>query len=92
MLLGAGLWLVLEGHWGFDRFFVVFGLAGFAASSLLGGVFTFPSGKRLLKSVELGGADPTEAGSLIRRIQLGLLADVLILTAIVFVMATKPSP
>jgi uncharacterized membrane protein len=91
VLLGAGFWLVLEGHWGFDRFFIIFGLAGFAASSIVGGVVTTPSGKTLQKTLELRGADSPEADSLIRRIQIGLLVDVLILTAIIFVMATKPT-
>ena len=57
VLLGAGFWLVLEGHWGFDRFFIIFGLAGFAASSIVGGVVTTPSGKTLQKTLELRGAD-----------------------------------
>jgi hypothetical protein len=91
VLLGAGFWLVLEGHWGFDRFFIIFGLAGFAASSMVGGVVTTPSGKTLQKTLELRGADSPEVDSLMRRIQIGLLVDVLILTAIIFVMATKPT-
>ena len=91
VLLGAGLWLVIEGHWGFDRFFIIFGLAGFAASSIVGGVVTTPSGKTLQKTLEMRGADSPEVDSLMRRIQIGLLVDVLILTAIVFVMATKPT-
>jgi uncharacterized membrane protein len=91
VLLGAGFWLVLEGHWGFDRFFIIFGLAGFAASSIVGGVVTTPSGKTLQKTLELRGADSPEVDSLMRRIQIGLLVDVLILTAIIFVMATKPT-
>ena len=91
VLLGAGFWLVLEGHWGFDRFFIIFGLAGFAASSIVGGVVTTPSGKTLQKTLEMRGADSPEVDSLMRRIQIGLLVDVLILTAIVFVMATKPT-
>lgn len=52
---------------------------------------TLPNGKALQKAVELRGADSAEVGLLARRLQLGLLVDVLILTAIVFVMATKPS-
>jgi uncharacterized membrane protein len=91
VLLGAGFWLVLDGHWGFDRFFIIFGLAGFAASSIVGGVVTTPSGKTLQKTLELRGADSPEVDSLMRRIQIGLLVDVLILTAIIFVMATKPT-
>jgi uncharacterized membrane protein len=91
VLLGAGFWLVLEGNWGFDRFFVIFGLAGFVVSSAVGGAVISPGGKALQQAVERGGPESSEVDSLTRRIQLGLLADVMILTAIVFVMATKPS-
>lgn len=91
VLLGAGFWLVLEGGWGFDRFFVIFGLAGFAASSLVGATVITPGGKELRKVVEAEGVDAPEIGSLTRRIQLGLAADVLILAAIIFVMSAKPS-
>ena len=91
VLLGAGFWLVLEGHWGFDSFFVIFGLAGFAVSSLVGGAVTTRSGKALQKTLEVHVADSPEVGLLMRRIQFGLLVDVVILTAIVFVMATKPT-
>ena len=35
--------------------------------------------------------DSPEVGRLMRRIQFGLLADVVILTAIVFAMAAKPT-
>jgi uncharacterized membrane protein len=91
VLLGAGFWLVLEGHWGFDRFFIIFGLAGFAVSSIVGAAVTTPGGKALQKVVDLRGADSPEVGSLAKRIQFGLLLDVIILTVIVFVMATKPT-
>ncbi len=89
VLLGAGIWLVLEGNWGFDRLFIIFGLAGFAASSIVGAVVTTPSGKALRTAVELRGADSPEVDSLMRRMQFGLLIDVVILTTIVFVMVTK---
>jgi hypothetical protein len=82
---------VLEGHWGFNRFFVIFGPAGFAVSSLVGGAVTARSGKALQKALEVHAADSSEVGLLMRRIQLGVLADLVILTAIVFVMTTKPT-
>ena len=91
VLLGAGFWLVLEGHWGFDEFFVIFGLAGFTASSIVGAVVMTPGRKALQRAVELHGADSVEASSVTRRTQVGLLVDVLLLTAVVFVMATKPT-
>jgi uncharacterized membrane protein len=91
VVLAAGIALVIDGDWGFGRFFVVFGLAGFAASSIFGGVFTFPKGRALQKLADRGGADSEEGGVLIRRVQQGLLVDVVLLIAIVFVMATKPT-
>ena len=57
----------------------------------MGAVITTPGGKALQKAVELNGVDSGEVASPTRRIQLGLLIDVLLLTAIVFVMATKPN-
>lgn len=91
MLLGSGLWLVVDGDWGFDRFFVLFGLAGFVVSSIVGAAVTSPGGKALRKAVERDGVESREVLSLTRRIQFGLLVDVLLLTTIVFVMATKPT-
>ncbi len=45
VVLAAGIALVLEGDWGFGRFFVVFGLAGFAVSSAFGGAVHLSQGK-----------------------------------------------
>jgi hypothetical protein len=91
VLLGAGFWLVLEGQWGFDRFFVIVGLAGFAVSSIMGAVIMTPGRKAVQKAVELHGADSVEVTSITRRLQVGLLIDVVLLTGIVFIMATKPT-
>lgn len=91
MLLGSGLWLVVDGDWGFDRFFVLFDLAGFVVSSIVGAAVTSPGRKALRKAVERDGVEAREVLSLTRRIQFGLLVDVLLLTTIVFVMATKPT-
>jgi hypothetical protein len=62
-------------------------IAGFTASSIVGAAVTTPGGK----AVELFGADSPDVAPLTTRVQLGLLVDVLLLTAIVFVMATKPT-
>jgi uncharacterized membrane protein len=35
-LIGTGIWLVLEGGWGFDRFFVIVGLSAVAGSAIFG--------------------------------------------------------
>jgi len=58
----------------------------------VGGAVTARSGKALQKALEVHAADSPEVGLLMRRIQFGLLADVVILTAIVFVMTpSRPS-
>jgi len=40
--LNAGIAFVLKADCGFDRCFVIFGLAGLALSSVFGGLFTLP--------------------------------------------------
>ncbi len=54
LLIGTGIWLVLEGGWGFDRFFV-FGLSGVAASAIFGAIITSPALKKLKSMSESQG-------------------------------------
>ncbi len=62
LLIGTGIWLVLEGGWGFDRFFV-FGLSGVAASAIFGAIITSPALKKLksMRVCEPCGSPPTPA-------------------------------
>ena len=91
LLLGTGIWLVEEGGWGFHPFFVIFGLSGIAASGLLGSIITLPPLRKLRRAAEGRGVTARELGSLIRRLQLGLAVDLLLVVAVVFVMVTKPT-
>jgi uncharacterized membrane protein len=89
LLIGAGIWLVLEGGWGFDRFFVVFGLAAVGASAVFGTLYTSPALKRLRSIDDADGS--SELGRLLGRVQVGLAVDLLLILAVVFVMVTKPT-
>lgn len=88
-LIGTGIWLVLEGGWGFDRLFVIVGLAAVAASAVFGTLFTSSALKKL-KS--LGDVDTAPGlDGLLGRIQLGIFLDLVLVVAVVFVMVTKPT-
>ena len=47
IVLGFGFGLVENGHWGYDQFFVIFSLAGWAASALIGMFFLGPEASKL---------------------------------------------
>lgn len=91
LLIAAGIWLVLEGGWGFDRLFVVAGLAGVAVSAIFGTLVTLPATRRLGRATAANEGGSARFGPLITRIQLALAFDLVLVTAVVFVMVTKPS-
>ena len=88
-LIGTGIWLVLDGGWGFDRLFVVVGLAGVGVSAVFGTLFTQRALSRLksLGDVE----DAPGVDGLLARIQLGIFLDLVLVAAVVFAMVTKPT-
>ncbi len=88
-LVGTGIWLVLEGGWGFGRLFVVVGLSAVAASAIFGTLFTSSALKKL-KS--LGDVDDAAAlEGLLAPIQLGIFPDFVLVGGGVFVMVTRPT-
>lgn len=87
-LIGTGIWLVLDGGWGFDRLFVVVGLSAVAASAIFGTLYTSTALKKL-KAIG-DGDDARELGGLLARIQLGIFLDLVLVVGVVFVMVTKP--
>ena len=90
IVLGLGFGLVENGNWGYDHFFVVFSLAGWGTSTLLGILFLGPESAKLGKLMPERPPDDTEVQYRIRRILMVARLDVLILLAVVFVMAAKP--
>jgi uncharacterized membrane protein len=90
VVLGFGFGLVENGHWGYDRFFVQFSLAGWGASALLGMLFLGPESGRLGKLMPTRPPEDPEVQYRIRRILLVVRLDLLLLLAVVFVMTAKP--
>jgi uncharacterized membrane protein len=87
-VLASGIWMTLEGEWGFDEPFVIGGLTGFVASSVIGGALLGPTGQRLEKTyAEDPSANP--GSDLIRLRNLGRI-DALIMLTVVFLMTVKP--
>lgn len=86
----AGLWLVFEGRWGFDRIFVLGGLTGVVFSTILGFGFIEPVAKRVTEALG-GNATVTEdVRSGLDRIRNVSRIDLLILVSVLFLMTVKP--
>jgi uncharacterized membrane protein len=84
-----GFVLVGEGDWSWD-FWVVFGIAAWAASAVTGAAFLGPESGRVNKLVEAYGADAPEVAARTRRIFLVARIDLTILMLVVLDMAIKP--
>ena len=90
LVLATGIWLVLEGDWGFDHVFVLGGLAGVVASIAIGAGFIGPTVKRLEEGLTTSETlNPELKGSLIRLRNAGRV-DALIMLVVVFLMTVKP--
>ncbi|MCZ7588056.1 MAG: DUF2269 domain-containing protein [Gaiella sp.] len=83
----AGIGLMLDGDWPWGRLWVVFSLAAFAGSFLVGITILAPTAKRI---PVVGPATP-EGQLLIRRIFGVLRIDLMFMFAIVFAMVVRPT-
>jgi uncharacterized membrane protein len=83
----AGVGLMIEGNWDWSSFWVVFALAAFATSFVLGLGVIAPMAKKL----PVVGPETPDGQALIRRIFAVLRVDLILLFAIVFAMTVKPS-
>ena len=90
MVVGFGFGLVEKGDWGYDPTWIQIGLAGWAASFLLGAGYLGPHARKLDRL--LGERSPDDAGvqELIRRILLVARVDSVVLLFITFDMVAKP--
>jgi uncharacterized membrane protein len=84
-----GFVLVSEQDWSFD-FWLVFGIAAWAASAITGSAFLGPESGRVNKLVEAHGAEAPEVSARVRRIFLVARVDLVILMLVVLDMAIKP--
>ena len=90
LAMGFGLMENSASPWSYDEFFVIFALAGWAASTLIGALFLGPEAKKLGKLMPTRPPDDPEIQYRIRRILMIARIDVVLLLAIVFVMTAKP--
>jgi len=90
IVLGFGLAMVERGNWGWDHFWVQFGLAAWGASFLVGFFFLGPQSAKLGKLMSERPADDPEVQERISRILLVARFDILLLLLIVIDMTTKP--
>ncbi len=90
LALGAlvtGIWMVVDGDLSFGDLWITLALAGWLASSILGGALMGPTLKRLFAQSEAG--DPA-AGATFSRFILLVRIDILILALVVVDMVSKP--
>jgi uncharacterized membrane protein len=89
LLVIFGFLLIHEGGWSYD-FWVVFGLAVWAASALTGSLFLGPESGRIAKLTEAQGVESPEVQARIRRIFLISRIELVLLILVVFDMTIKP--
>jgi uncharacterized membrane protein len=89
-VLGLGFWLIYELDWGYPLW-IVLGLVGFGLSFVLGAGVIGPQSGKIAPAIEQYGPDSPEAATLIRRVVNLARLDLVILTAVIFVMVLKPT-
>jgi uncharacterized membrane protein len=91
LLLVLGIWMTLIGPWDFTTFWIAAALALYVVVAVLAAAVYSPSLRRLIALLEAGRRDTPEYAALSRRGgSVGALLGVLV-TAIVFLMVTKPT-
>jgi uncharacterized membrane protein len=90
VVLGFGIGMIENLNWGWDHFWIVFGLVAWGLSAATGIFFLGPEAKRLnAVAVEHGPKSP-EAQARLRKILLVARVDVALLFVIVLDMVAKP--
>ena len=89
VVLVLGILLTIEGPWSFGDLWIVFGLAGYAVSFLVGVLFLAPQGERI--HAAMAGGDESRAAFLIRRINAVSRLELVVLYLVVGAMALKPT-
>ena len=89
LVLLTGLWMVIDGEWGFDHVFVLGGLLGIVAAMVTGATVIGPTSERLQQSVAGGVASADTNEHLVRLRDVGRI-DLVVMTTVVFLMTYKP--
>jgi len=89
VVFGLGFWLIHKGQWGYDHFWVVWGIVAFVVSFVLGAAFLGPQSGRVGKLIQAEGPDSPQVLKQIDLLVNVARVDILILASIVFMMVTK---
>jgi|SRR5918999_2363542 uncharacterized membrane protein len=87
----AGVLLMLDGNWAWGRAWVLLALLLYVVTFAAGAGFFGPESGRISKLVESQGVESPEAQARIRRILVLSRLDLIVLFAIVYLMAVKPT-
>jgi uncharacterized membrane protein len=90
VVLGFGFAMTANGNIGYEQFWIIFGLAAWAASAATGILFLTPETKRLTSAMAARGPKDPEVQARLRRILLVLRVDIAVMLLIVFDMVVKP--
>jgi len=90
ILVGFGFGLVEKGDWGYSPTWIQIGIAGWAASFVIGAGYLGPQAKRLAKMLEERPAEDAAVQALIQRILFVARMDSVLLLFIVLDMVAKP--
>ena len=87
----AGVLLMFDGDWPWGRTWIVLALILYAVTFAAGAGFFGPESGRIAKLIETHGPESPEAQARIRRILVLSRLDLILLFAIVYLMAVKPT-
>jgi uncharacterized membrane protein len=90
VLLAFGFAMTSNADIGFDQFWLIFGLAGWVASTAVGILYLTPESKRLTAAMVARGPEDPEVQTRLRRVLLVVRFDVVLLFLILFDMVVKP--
>jgi uncharacterized membrane protein len=90
IVLAMGLILMHKGQWGYDHFWTLFGLAGWALSFAVGALFLGPQTTKLNTLVAEKGPRHPETQAKLRTILAVARADVVLIVLIAADMVAKP--
>jgi uncharacterized membrane protein len=90
VVLAMGVILMSKGDWGYDRFWTLFGVIGWAVSFVVGAAFLGPQTGKLAKLMETRGPDDPAVAARLDVIINVARADVVLVLLIAADMVAKP--
>ena len=90
IVLGAGIWMVIDAGWSFTDLWIIFGLVGIAFSAIVGATYLGPESGKIGKLIEERGPADAEVQSRMSRLFAVSRVELAILLLIVINMVIKP--